>query len=573
MMMMLLLAPRALVRWAALPQRLPLTVPRAGLRSPQAALCSRGAVSRSASGSSVADATARRGADDGKLAGKLDSQTGQQPRSVKELPGVGMLSSLYWLVIRGYLSEFHELQIIHHKRFGNMWTTYMGPELFVCLADPDLIEQLMRQEGPYPVRSSIPAWDDYHMMRGHSKGLLTQTGADWKRMREVLNQRMLKPKEVMQFADPLNAVVTELMGHVRARRGHGAAAAVFPLPDVAQLLYRFAFEGVTTVLFETRMGSLEETVPKETQDFIRAIESLLSTTMYVLALPRWTRPLLPFWGRFVQAWDVIINTATRLINVKLAEVKDCISRGQEVRGEYLTYLLASGRLSLPEIYSNTTEILLAGVDTTSNTLSWSLYHLARMPALQEALCREVNAVVPGDAVPGIDEVARMPLLKAVIKETLRLYPVVFQNGRYIMDDGLVVGGYSLPKGTHLSLCHYVLSMDGEIFPNPREFRPQRWLRGKDRAAWRHGSGGEEEEEAAAAATSERTHPFAYIPFGFGLRGCVGRRIAELEMHLCLARFVKTFEMMPEPGAKQVLPKTRGLLVPSAPINLLLRERL
>ncbi|XP_078454419.1 sterol 26-hydroxylase, mitochondrial-like isoform X2 [Lampetra planeri] len=517
MMMLLLLAPRALVRWAALPQRLTLTVPRTRLRSPQAALCSRGAVSRSASGSSVADATARRGADDGKLAGKFDSPTGQQPRSVKELPGVGMLSSLYWLVIRGYLSEFHELQIIHHKRFGNMWTTYMGPELFVCLVDPDLIEQLMRQEGPYPVRMTLPAWDDYHLMRGHSKGLLTQTGTDWKRMREVLNQRMLKPREVMQFADPLNAVVTELMGHVRARRGHGAAAAVFPLPDVAQLLYRFAFEGVTTVLFETRMGSLEDAVPKETQDFIRAIESMMSTTVHVTVLPRWTRPLLPFWGRFVQAWDVIINTATRLINVKLAEVKDCISRGQEVRGEYLTHLLASGRLSLPEIYSNTTEVLLAGVDTvrstpiggrlqpeadtvgswprsccqsvgvtvrevrspppsppplfyhclltvghsqTSNTLSWSLYHLARMPALQEALCREVNAVVPGIAVPGIDEVARMPLLKAVIKETLRLYPVVFQNGRCIMDDGVVVGGYSLPKGTHLSLCNYLLSMDG-----------------------------------------------------------------------------------------------------------------
>uniref|UniRef100_S4R6H0 Uncharacterized protein n=1 Tax=Petromyzon marinus TaxID=7757 RepID=S4R6H0_PETMA len=469
-------------------------------------------------------------------------------RSVKEIPGVGMLSSLYWLIIRGYVSEYHELQIIHHKRFGSMWTSYTGREMFVCLADPDLIEQLMRQEGPYPVRVIMSAWDDYLMMRGHSKGLLTQTGADWKRMREVLNQRMLKPREVMQFADPLNAVVTELMGHVRARRGNGAATAVFPLPDVAQLLYRFAFEGVTTVLFETRMGSLEETVPKETQDFIRAIKSMLSTTVHVMALPRWTRPLLPFWGRFVQGWDVIVNTATRLINVKLAEVKDCISRGQEVRGEYLTYLLASDRLSLPEIYSNTTDILLAGVDTTSNTLSWSLYHLAQMPALQEALCREVNAVVPGDAVPGIDEVARMPLLKAVIKETLRLYPVVFQNARCIVDDGVVLGGYSLPKGTNLSLCQYVLSMDGDVFPNPREFQPQRWLRGK------------------------KTHPFAYIPFGFGLRGCVGRRIAELEMHLCLARFVKTFEMMPEPGAKKVLPKTRGVLVPSTPINLLLRER-
>nr|XP_032807072.1 sterol 26-hydroxylase, mitochondrial-like isoform X2 [Petromyzon marinus] len=514
MMMLLLLlpAPRALVRWAALPQRLPLplTVPRAGLRSPHTALFSRGAVSRSASGaSSVATARRRGAADDGKLAGKFDSPTGQ-PRSVKEIPGVGMLSSLYWLIIRGYVSEYHELQIIHHKRFGSMWTSYTGREMFVCLADPDLIEQLMRQEGPYPVRVIMSAWDDYLMMRGHSKGLLTQTGADWKRMREVLNQRMLKPREVMQFADPLNAVVTELMGHVRARRGNGAATAVFPLPDVAQLLYRFAFE------------------------------------------------------------------ATRLINVKLAEVKDCISRGQEVRGEYLTYLLASDRLSLPEIYSNTTDILLAGVDTTSNTLSWSLYHLAQMPALQEALCREVNAVVPGDAVPGIDEVARMPLLKAVIKETLRLYPVVFQNARCIVDDGVVLGGYSLPKGTNLSLCQYVLSMDGDVFPNPREFQPQRWLRGKDRAAWRHGSGGEGEEGAAAAddaATSEKTHPFAYIPFGFGLRGCVGRRIAELEMHLCLARFVKTFEMMPEPGAKKVLPKTRGVLVPSTPINLLLRERL
>ncbi|CAB1353865.1 unnamed protein product [Coregonus sp. 'balchen'] len=203
------------------------------------------------------------------------------------------------------------------------------------------------------------------------------------------------------------------------------------------------------------------------------------------------------------------------------------------------------------VYSNITELLLAGVDTISSTMSWSLYELSRHPEVQASLREEILAVMGGRRVPGAADVARMPLMKAVVKEVLRLYPVIPANARVIADKDIQVGGYLLPKNTLITLCHFATSRNAAFFPNPDAFQPHRWLN-----------------------RNEGHHPYASVPFGVGKRSCIGRRIAELEVYLALARILMQFDVKPDPegSGAAVKPMTRTLLVPESEINLQFIER-
>nr|KAF6494450.1 cytochrome P450 family 27 subfamily A member 1 [Rousettus aegyptiacus] len=147
----------------------------------------------------------------------------------------------------------------------------------------------------------------------------------------------------------------------------------------------------------------------------------------------------------------------------------------------------------------------------------------------------------------------MPLLKAVLKETLRLYPVVPNNSRVIVEKDIEVGGFLFPKNTQFVFCHYVLSRDPSIFPEPESFYPQRWLKS-------------EPDNLRAQ------HPFGSVPFGYGIRGCLGRRIAELEMQLLLARLIQQYKVTPTPETGEVKSVARIVLVPNKKVDLCFLQR-
>lgn len=235
----------------------------------------------------------------------------------------------------------------------------------------------------------------------------------------------------------------------------------------------------------------------------------------------------------------------------MEDVQEKVRLGEPVEGEYLTHLLLGEQMTVREILGSITELLLAGVDTTSNTISWSLYHMAREPEIQEKLYQEVMSVCPGDKVPNSEDIARMSWLKAVVRETLRMYPVVPGNARITVENEIVVGDHLFPKNTLFHLCHYAVSYDESVFSAPQSFLPQRWLRGDN---------------------TFKQHAFGSVPFGFGIRACLGRRVAELEMYLILSRLIKRYEVRPDPTGSVVKPITRTLLVPATPINLQFVDR-
>ncbi|XP_048834869.1 cytochrome P450 [Brienomyrus brachyistius] len=468
---------------------------------------------------------------------------------IDELSGPSFPTSLYWLFGKGFFRKTHQMQIEHSKIYGPLWKSKYGPLVIVNVATAELIEQVLRQEGRHPVRTDMPHWRTYRELRNHTYGPLTELGAEWKRIRSILNPRMLKPKHVSTYTGAINQVVSDFILKIDWLRQTQEGGTI--VHDMAGELYKFAFEGISMVLFETRMGCLSKTVPEETQKFIFSVGEMFRLSSIIVLFPKSTWPYLPFWKHFVSVWDHLFKVAGDLVEKKMTEISAKMKQGESVEGEYLTHLLVSEQMSVTEVLGSITELLLAGVDTTSNTISWALYHLARDPLIQTQLSNEVSSICPGDKVPTSDDITKMPLLKAIVKETLRMYPVVPGNARTTIDNEIVVGGYIFPKNTLFHLCHYAVSYDAQNFPQPFDFRPERWLRNADHF---------------------KQHPFSSVPFGFGIRGCLGRRVAELEMYLILSRLIKHFEVRPDPSGATVQPITRTLLVPSTPINLQFLDR-
>uniref|UniRef100_A0A8C3HYV4 Cytochrome P450 family 27 subfamily B member 1 n=1 Tax=Chrysemys picta bellii TaxID=8478 RepID=A0A8C3HYV4_CHRPI len=398
-------------------------------------------------------------------------------KTLEDMPGPSALGFFTDLFCKRGLARLHELQIEGKAKYGPVWKASFGPILTVHVAEPSLIEQVLRQEGKHPIRSDLSSWKDYRVCRGHAYGLLTAEGEEWQKIRSILGKHMLKPKEVESYTGTLNGVVSDLIRRLQHQR------------SLMSLTFSgFISLGISSVLFESRIGCLEPEVPKETETFIRSINRMFVMTLLTMAMPKFLHRVFPKpWKIFCESWD---------------------------------YMFAFG-----ECYSWSPA---GDAPFSLRTLSWSLYELSRHPRVQAALHEEITGVMKGGAVPSAADVAQMPLLKAVVKEALRLYPVIPSNARVISDRDIQVGEYLIPRKVSGANC-----LANGMGKGPDSFKPERWLQ-KDASH----------------------HPYASIPFGVGKRSCIGRRIAELEVHLALARV--------SAGAE---PMTRTLLVPEKDINL------
>ncbi|XP_045416019.1 sterol 26-hydroxylase, mitochondrial [Lemur catta] len=476
-------------------------------------------------------------------------------RNPEELPSVGQLRFLFQLFVQGYALRLHRLQVRNKAKYGPMWISHIGPQAFVNLASAPLMEQVMRQEGKYPVRNDMELWKEHRDLHGLAYGPLTTEGQHWYKLRQALNQRLLKPTEAMLYTDALNEVVDDFM--IRLDQLRAQSALGDHVPDMAHFFYYFALEAICYILFEKRMGCLEQSIPEDTATFVRSVGFMFQNSVYATFLPKWTRPLLPFWRWYLDGWNIIFSFGKKLIDQKLKEVEAQLQTagpdGVQVSG-YLHSLLTSGKLSPHDALGSLPELLMAGVDTTSNTLTWVLYHLSKNPEIQAALHEEVVGVVPAGQVPQYKDFAHMPLLKAVLKETLRLYPVVPTNSRVIMEKEVEVGGFLFPKKTQFVFCHYVVCRDPSTFSEPESFQPHRWLRNSQ------------------PDSSKTPHPFGSLPFGYGVRSCLGRRIAELEMQLLLTRLIQHYEVVLAPETGEVKSVARIVLVPNKKVGLRFLKR-
>ena len=175
-----------------------------------------------------------------------------------------------------------------------------------------------------------------------------------------------------------------------------------------------------------------------------------------------------------------------------------------------------------------------------------LYHLAKNPEKQDKLREEILTKLPEkNSKLSSQSMANMPYLRACIKEATRLNPVAEGNIRNLPHD-VVMSGYRIPKGYEVATGNHFLMMNDRYFKDSAKFIPERFLKSHP------------DEELKGK------HPFVLLPFGFGPRMCVGRRFAELEMEILIAKIIRNFEIKWNHADMQW--KTTTLTMPTGPIR-------
>ena len=213
-----------------------------------------------------------------------------------------------------------------------------------------------------------------------------------------------------------------------------------------------------------------------------------------------------------------------------------------------------------EIGDEVATFMLAGHETSANTLSWSLALLSAYPSARLHLEAEVDAVL-GDRDPDAGDADKLPWTRAVVAKAMRLYPPAWTIERNALADD-EVAGVRVPARSLVAIPPYLVHRHPDFWPDPAGFDPRRFLRDE------HGS---DTDDGNGRAASQDRHRYAYIPFGGGRRACVGASFAELETVLVLATIARRYRLeltmrgIPEPTANITLRPARGL-----PMRLLRR---
>jgi cytochrome P450 len=282
---------------------------------------------------------------------------------------------------------------------------------------------------------------------------------------------------------------------------------------------RITFEVIMRIVFGLRD-------PERAAELRRLLPRLYKVTAgqavaFVFPQLRRDIPLTP-WGRYEEVRRRVWGLLGEEVRERRAELEGTASEGSDEHDDMLSMLLSArdeqGRgLDDDQLCDQLVTMLLAGHETTASGLTWAFERLLRHPQVLERLVEEIES---GESID---------YLNAVIDETLRSRPVGPHVARKLTE-AVEIDGYEIPAGTVLAVAIYLVHHSPEVYPEPERFRPERFLEG-------------------------RPESYAWIPFGGGVRRCLGAGLAQLEMQVVISTILRHARLRaarPEPEKRQMM---------------------
>lgn len=472
---------------------------------------------------------------------------------MSEAPGLRSLDALPvppglpWLGNALQLKPLHlHLQLENWaQQFGRFFCIRAPGRRLLVVTDAELAKQMLRDrpDGFRRIRQMEPVARELQM-----NGLFSSEGERWRNQRRVW-LATLNAQQIKFFHEKLMLITQKLLRRWQQAADRGDAV------DVAADLMRYTVD----VTMQFALGHEANTLEKGEDVIQRHLDKIFP------ALGRRVRGFFPYWRYFKLPQDYELDRALGALRSEVGGLIDSarerLRNSPKLREAPTCFLEAmllaheqdGAAISDQDVFANTMTVLLAGEDTTANTLAWMVWLLHGHPEAARRAALEVRTVLGADSHPvRHEQLNALEFVEACAHEAMRIKPVAPINVVQAVRDS-VVGDVALPAGTLVMCLMRPAAVNADHFPEPQAFMPQRWLGGAG--------------PAQAASSAKRVA----MSFGAGPRICPGRYLALAEIKTVIAMLFGGFEIesvsTPDGGEAQ-----ERLALTMSPVGLKLRLR-
>ncbi|XP_037669814.1 cytochrome P450 3A12-like isoform X2 [Choloepus didactylus] len=431
------------------------------------------------------------------------------------------------------------------KKYGKMWGIFDGRQPVLAITDPDMIKTVLVKEC-YSTFTNRRFIGPVGFMK-HAVSI--SEDEEWKRLRTLLSPTFTsgKLKEMFPIIGRYGDVLVKNLRR-EAERGKPVT-----LKDV---FGAYSLDVITSTSFGVNVDSLSN--PQD--PFVQKVKKLvkfdfLDPLFFSIMLFPFLTPLFEAISISIFPKDAIDFLTHSVKKMKESRLKD----NQKHRVDFLQLMIDSQNsqeteshkaLNDLELVAQSIIFIFAGYETTSSVLSFLMYELAMHPDVQKKLQEEIDAALPNKAPATYNAMVQMEYLDMVVNETLRMYPIAGRIERVCKRD-VEINGVYIPKGMVVMIPSYTLHRTPEIWPEPEEFRPERFSK----------------------ENKENIDPYLYMPFGTGPRNCIGMRFALMSLKVALISVLQHFSFKPCKETQIPLKLShQAMLTPTVPIVLKVEPR-
>ncbi|XP_018333056.1 probable cytochrome P450 301a1, mitochondrial isoform X2 [Agrilus planipennis] len=444
----------------------------------------------------------------------------------KPIPILGNTWRLLPLIGQYDVSDVAKLSGLFYKEYGKIvrLSGLVGRPDLLFVYDADEIERVYRQEGPTPFRPSMPCLVKYKgevrkEFFGDLPGVVGVHGQPWRDFRTKVQKPVLQIHTVKKYIEPIEDTTNYFIQRMMEMRDEREEMPA----DFDNEIHKWALECIGKVALDVRLGCLDPNLPpdSEPQKIIDAAKyALRNVAILELKFPFWRFFPTPLWTRYVNNMNFFVEICSKYINAALERLKM-----KTVKNEKDLSLVERILAKEPDTKTATIlalDLILVGIDTISMAVCSILYQLATRPDQQEKIYQELKNVLSDPNTPlTVKLLDRMVFLRAFVKEVFRMYSTVIGNGRTLQKDTVILG-YKIPKGVQVVFPTLITGSMEEYVSDPETFKPERWMK--------------------THSHSNKLHPFASLPYGHGARMCLGRRFADLEIQILLAKLIRSYKL-------------------------------
>ncbi|CAN1186063.1 Flavonoid 3'-monooxygenase [Linum perenne] len=454
------------------------------------------------------------------------------PPGPRGLPIVGYLPFLSTHLHKSF-TELAEV-------YGPVYKLWLGYKMYVVIGSPLLVKQIRDQDVTFAARD--PSIAAKILTHGGNDIGFTSYGSDWKKLRKVFVRELLSNARLDGSYVLRKQEVERAVKDVYLKRGKAL--------DFGQLVFMVITNTVLSMLWGSTIHG------EEGEMFFSNIKKLAGEQMVLIAAPN-ISDFVPALARFDfqgiekksrkmqqefdRILDSIINERRKLVSDLGGEFKD----GKD----FLQILLdlnshedSASAITDSQLKGLLLDTMIGGTDTTATTIEWTMAMLMQHQEAMQKVCKELDEIVGRTNMVEELHLPQLHYLDAVIKETSRLHPTLPLLVPRCPSEDCKLGGYTIPKGVTVFINAYAIHRDPQLWTNPLEFIPERFL------------------DENAAKFDYLGNGAQYFPFGTGRRVCAGLPLAEKMLKYVLASLLHSFEWRQAQGTQVDMTDKFGLVV-------------